>query len=81
MKVQIIFPKLGFSMEEGRLVSWLHPDGTPVTAGVPLYEVETDKAVESIEAPASGTLNILAPADSVYSVGTVIGELLPADRG
>jgi pyruvate/2-oxoglutarate dehydrogenase complex dihydrolipoamide acyltransferase (E2) component len=76
MAVQIIFPKLGFSMEEGRLVSWLQPDGAAIVAGVPLYEIESDKAVESIEAPASGTLKILAAADSVYSVGTLIGELL-----
>ena len=43
-------------MEEGRLVSWLHPDGTAVGAGAPPYEVDSGKAVESIEAPASGTL-------------------------
>src|SRR5277367_4871097 len=43
MTVQIIFPKLGFSMEAGRLVSWLHPEGASITAGVPLYEIESDK--------------------------------------
>jgi 2-oxoglutarate dehydrogenase E2 component (dihydrolipoamide succinyltransferase) len=63
-------------MEEGRLVSWLHDDGATITAGVPLYEIESDKAVESIEAPSSGTLKILTPADTVCTVGTLIGELL-----
>lgn len=76
MTVQIIFPKLGFSMEEGRLVSWLHPDGASISAGVPLYEIESDKAVESIEAPASGTLRILVPSDTVCAVGALVAELL-----
>ncbi|MGO9934712.1 MAG: biotin/lipoyl-containing protein [Steroidobacteraceae bacterium] len=75
MAVQIIFPKLGFAMQEGRLVSWLHPEGASITAGAPLYEIESDKALESIEAPASGTLKNLAPEDTVYTVGTVIGEI------
>jgi pyruvate/2-oxoglutarate dehydrogenase complex dihydrolipoamide acyltransferase (E2) component len=75
MTIQILFPKLGFSMEEGRLVLWLQRDGAKVTAGEPLYELEGDKALESIDAPASGTLKILAAADAVYPVGTIIGEI------
>ena len=37
---------------------------------------ESDKAVESIEAPGSGTLRILVPADTVCAVGALIAELL-----
>jgi pyruvate/2-oxoglutarate dehydrogenase complex dihydrolipoamide acyltransferase (E2) component len=75
MTVPILVPKLGFSMEQGRLVAWLQRDGATVTAGEPLYELEGDKALESIEAPASGTLKILAVVDAVYPVGTIIGEI------
>lgn len=77
MSVQVIIPKLGFSMEEGQLVSWLVEDGARVEAGAPLFELETDKSITEVEAPASGTLRQLAATDENYLVGTVIGEILP----
>jgi pyruvate/2-oxoglutarate dehydrogenase complex dihydrolipoamide acyltransferase (E2) component len=74
--VQIVLPQLGFSMTQGRLASWLRPDGASITEGAPLFELESDKALEEITAPASGTLRIIAAADVTYAVGTVLGEIL-----
>jgi pyruvate/2-oxoglutarate dehydrogenase complex dihydrolipoamide acyltransferase (E2) component len=74
--VQIVLPQLGFSMTEGRLVSWLQPDGATIIEGAPLFELESDKALEEIAAPASGTLKIIAEMDATYTVGTVLGEIL-----
>ena len=76
MSVKILLPQLGFSMDEGRLLSWLVADGDTVAQGAPLYELEGDKAVEEVEAPAAGRLKIIAAPDQVYPVGTVLGELL-----
>jgi pyruvate/2-oxoglutarate dehydrogenase complex dihydrolipoamide acyltransferase (E2) component len=73
--VQIVLPQLGFSMTEGRLASWLQPDGASITEGTPLFELESDKALEEIPALASGTLKIIAQADGTYAVGTVLGEI------
>jgi pyruvate/2-oxoglutarate dehydrogenase complex dihydrolipoamide acyltransferase (E2) component len=73
---QILLPKLGFSMTEGRLVAWLQPDGASLIAGTPLFELESDKALEQIAAPASGTLKILVSVDGSYPVGTLLGEIL-----
>ncbi len=62
-------------MEEGRLVSWLLPDGAAVVEGAPLFELESDKSVQEIEAPASGTLRVIAAADETYPVGTILAEI------
>ncbi len=54
--VNVIMPVLGMSQDTGRLVRWLKSAGERVEKGEPLMEVETDKAVVEIEAPASGIL-------------------------
>lgn len=75
MATQILLPKLGFSMNEGELVEWMVADGAEVTAGEPLFALESDKSTQEIEAPASGTLRILKQPGETYQVGTVLGEI------
>jgi pyruvate/2-oxoglutarate dehydrogenase complex dihydrolipoamide acyltransferase (E2) component len=75
MATEIILPKLGFSMFEGKISEWLVGDGASVTAGQPLYSLESDKAVEEVEAPASGVLRIKTEPGVTVPVGTVIGEI------
>jgi pyruvate/2-oxoglutarate dehydrogenase complex dihydrolipoamide acyltransferase (E2) component len=75
MSVQILLPKLGFSMNEGVLSAWLQADGAAVTKGEALYALESEKSVEEIESPASGTLKIIAAVGQTYPVGTVLGEI------
>jgi pyruvate/2-oxoglutarate dehydrogenase complex dihydrolipoamide acyltransferase (E2) component len=76
MSVEIVLPKLGFSMDEGVLVQWLAVDGAVVTQGQPLYSLESEKSVQDIEAPASGTLRVMLAAGETYKVGAVLGEIL-----
>lgn len=75
MATEILLPKLGFSMNEGNLSEWLVKDGAQVKEGAPLYSLESEKSVQEVEAPASGTLKILKQAGEVYEVGTLIGVL------
>ena len=75
MATEIILPKLGFSMDEATLTEWLVADGSAVEEGAPLYAIESEKSVQEIEAPASGTLRILKEPGEIYQVGTVIGEI------
>lgn len=75
MSTQVLLPKLGFSMEEANLVEWLVADGTQVKEGVALYAIESDKATQEVEAPASGTIKIMAEPGTVYPVGTVLAEI------
>ncbi|MGP4015013.1 lipoyl domain-containing protein [Saccharopolyspora sp. 5N708] len=71
----INIPKLGWTMEEGTLTGWLVDDGAAVTAGEPLYLLESDKVENEIAAPASGVLRQAATAGETYPVGTEIGTI------
>lgn len=73
--MDILLPKLGFSVNEANLVEWMVADGTTVAKGDPLYAIESEKSVQEIDAPVAGVLKILKPAGEVYEVGTVIGEI------
>lgn len=75
MSTQILFPKIGFSMEEGTLAEWLVADGATVTEGQPLYVLESDKSAQEIESPGAGVLKIAATVGEVYKVGDVLGEI------
>jgi pyruvate/2-oxoglutarate dehydrogenase complex dihydrolipoamide acyltransferase (E2) component len=75
MSVEILLPKLGFSMSEGVVAEWLVADGGSVTEGAPLYSIESEKSVQEIEAPASGKLRIIIQPGAVNPVGTVLGVI------
>ena len=83
MAIEIIVPRLGWSMEEGAFVAWLKQDGEFVRAGDALFSIEGDKAVQEIESLDSGVLRIAAhapkPGEPVR-VGDVLGYLLRADE-
>ena len=58
MAVEVVLPKLGFSMNEGQIAEWLAADGAQVSEGDPLFLLEADKSTNEVEAPASGILRI-----------------------
>lgn len=55
----IIMPKLGFNMNEGKLVQWYKSEGEEITKGEPLFSVETDKTNMDIEATSDGVVKKL----------------------
>lgn len=75
MAVEILLPKIGFSMNEGQVAEWLAKDGDEVKEGQPLYSLEADKSTNEVEAPASGKLRIVAVVGETYEVGTVLGYI------
>ncbi len=81
MAVDVIMPAMGATQETGRLVRWLKQEGEPVVEGEALMEVETDKSVVEVEAPASGVLARVAasPGDDV-PVGRTIALILRPDE-
>jgi pyruvate dehydrogenase E2 component (dihydrolipoamide acetyltransferase) len=54
--VEVAMPKFGLTMHEGTIQRFFKAAGESVVAGEPLYEVETEKVLYEVEAPASGTL-------------------------
>jgi len=83
MAIEIIVPRLGWSMEEGAFVAWLKEDGEFVRAGDALFSIEGDKAVQEIESLDSGVLRIAShapkPGEPVR-VGDVLGYLLTVEE-
>ena len=83
---EIVMPKLGLTMTEGTITKWLKAAGEAVKEGEPLFEVETDKLTNTIEAGASGTLlRIYVPeggsAKCLEKIAVIgeSGEALPDD--
>ncbi len=77
MAQEVKLPRLGQGMESGTIVRWLKAEGEQVEKGEPLYEVDTDKATQEVEAEASGVLLQIAVASGEVPVGqtvAVIGE-------
>ena len=75
MAIEIVMPKLGWTMEDGILDEWVKADGDAVEPGDVIFVVESDKALQEIEAFDSGILRIRPDAPPVGSV-IPIGELL-----
>ncbi len=71
----LLMPKLSDTMEEGTVLKWLVPDGSVVTRGQAIVEIETDKADMTVDAPDDGPLAILAPEGSVHPVGAPIARI------
>ena len=77
MATEIKLPRLGQGMESGTIVKWLKSEGDPVEKGEPLYELDTDKVTQEVEADASGVLLKIAISEGEVEVGktiAVIGE-------
>jgi pyruvate/2-oxoglutarate dehydrogenase complex dihydrolipoamide acyltransferase (E2) component len=75
MTIDVLLPKLDFSMAEGTVAEWYAEDGAVVEVGARLYALETGKAVQEVEAPASGRLKIIAHAGETHPVGTLIAVI------
>ncbi len=74
MATEVILPVLGDTMDKGTIVEWLVQEGQSVEKGQPLYQIETDKAILAVEAPASGVLHkIFIEAGTEVPVLTVVG--------
>ncbi|KAA0226409.1 2-oxo acid dehydrogenase subunit E2 [Fimbriimonadia bacterium ATM] len=74
---EVIMPKMGDAMEEGTLVEWLKGEGATVKSGEVLGNIQTDKAVVELTAPASGVLSgLLIQAGETVPVGNAIAAIL-----
>lgn len=75
MAVEVLLPKIGFSMNEGTLAEWLVEDGGQAVEGQPLYALESEKSTQEVESPATGTLKIIAQIGETYEVGTLLATI------
>ena len=87
MAFSVVMPALEMAQETGKLLAWRKKEGDRVAKGEPLLEIETDKAVVEVEAPADGVLaGIKASEGAEIPVGQTIawivapGEQPPAEE-
>jgi pyruvate dehydrogenase E2 component (dihydrolipoamide acetyltransferase) len=73
MTVEVRLPRLGQGMESGTIVRWLKSEGDRVEKGEPLFEVDTDKATQEVEAESSGVLLRIAVQEGEVPVGGTVG--------
>ena len=72
----VIMPKLGLTMDEGRLIAWHKQEGDRVAEGEVLFEVETDKAAMEVPATTTGFLRrLLAKPDEMIPVAQVVAVI------
>lgn len=76
MKKTIVMPQLREEMKSGILCAWLKEEGDQIRKGEPLFEVETDKVVNRVEADQDGILaRILCEEGDEVPVHQVMAEL------
>lgn len=77
MAHEVIMPALGMAQDSGRIVAWLKAAGEAVEDGESLFEVETDKAVMEVPAPATGYLSaVTVKENEEAAVGSVIAQIV-----
>jgi pyruvate/2-oxoglutarate dehydrogenase complex dihydrolipoamide acyltransferase (E2) component len=69
---EIHIPVLGMNMKQATIVNWFFQDEERVEKDCPIVEIETDKAVHEIVAPAGGFLKIFKDKGKIIPVGGLI---------
>jgi len=76
MATRVVMPQAGQDLETGLVKKWLKAEGDSVTKGEPLVEIETEKILLEVAAPASGVLlRIVAPEETEARILSVIGVI------
>lgn len=76
MRIEVIMPKMGESLQEGTILKWHKKPGDRVKKDEILLEISTDKVDTEIPSPADGILTeILYKENETIAVGTVIAYI------
>jgi pyruvate/2-oxoglutarate dehydrogenase complex dihydrolipoamide acyltransferase (E2) component len=75
MATEVKLPRLGQGMESGTIVRWLKNEGETVKKREPLYELDTDKVTQEVEAEADGVLLKIVVAEGEVDVGATIAVI------
>src|SRR5947209_16431955 len=77
MAKDIVMPKMGYDMTEGKLLRWIKHEGDTIDKGEAIAEIETDKVNIEVEAFDSGVLQrvLVQEGDTVP-----VGERIAIDR-
>ncbi len=80
MATEVKLPRLGQGMEAGTIVRWLKAEGDEVAKGEPLFELDTDKVTQEVEADAAGVLLKIVVPEGEANVGATVAVIGSADE-
>ncbi len=81
MKVDVVMPKMGESLQEGTIIKWLKKEGDRVERDEMILEISTDKVDTEVPSPVEGVLvSILVQEEQTVLVGTKIAEINTASE-
>ena len=75
MATELKLPRLGQGMESGVIVRWLKAEGDTIARGDPLYELDTDKVTQEVEAEVDGVLTKIIVAEGEVDVGATVAMI------
>src|SRR5262245_3850320 len=76
MRVDVIMPQMGESIQEGTLTRWMKQVGEPVKRDEPIFEISTDKVDAEIPAPSAGVLAEIKVGEGVtVPINTVVAVI------
>ena len=86
LAITVLMPRMGYDMQEARVVQWLKAEGDHVNMGEDIAEIETDKAIVPMPSVGTGTLlRQMAAEGDVVPVGQILavigqpGEEIPPE--
>jgi pyruvate/2-oxoglutarate dehydrogenase complex dihydrolipoamide acyltransferase (E2) component len=76
MQVDVVMPKMGESIQEGKILRWMKKPGDKIEKDESILEISTDKVDSEIPSPSPGILTkIIVPEGETVEVGTVIAAI------
>src|SRR2546423_7826486 len=75
MSVEVKVPAVGESISSGVVSVWHKKSGEQVSAGDPLFTLETDKVSTEINADADGVLKTLVAEGAEVKIGDVVATI------
>ncbi|MCI0707498.1 MAG: 2-oxo acid dehydrogenase subunit E2 [Ignavibacteriae bacterium] len=76
MQVDVVMPKMGESIQEGKILRWMKKPGDKIQKDETILEISTDKVDSEIPSPASGILTkIIVAEQETVEVGTIIAKI------
>ncbi len=76
MKIDVVMPKMGESLQEGTIIRWLKNVGDKVERDEMILEISTDKVDTEVPSPVTGVITkILAKEQETVEVGKAIAEI------
>lgn len=81
MKIDVIMPKMGESLQEGTILKWLKSVGDIIERDEMILEISTDKVDTEVPSPVAGILaDILANEGDTVDVGSVIAKIETSEQ-